>query len=165
MTANSAISTPLAEPEAEGKSSLLAWFSSVDHKQIGILYICTALVFLVIGGLVLGLVPHVPRVEMDPQVIFLTVLPPLLYIAAFFTPLTSLRANLLTISSLAVGLVIASACVAAAVAHALIPGLPWPVAFLLGAIAQRAVVDRHHRFWVLLAHAYFLWFDPGWRRG
>jgi len=91
-------------------------------------------IFLVIGGLVLGLVPHVPRVEMDPKVIFLIVLPPLLYIAAFFTPLTSLHANLATISSLAVGLVIASACAAAAVAHALIPGLPWPVAFVLGAI-------------------------------
>src|SRR6185503_6257042 len=91
-------------------------------------------IFLVIGGLVLGLVPHVPRIEMDPQVIFLIVLPPLLYIAAFFTGVTSLRANLGTISSLAVGLVIASACAVAAVAHALVPGLPWPVAFVLGAI-------------------------------
>jgi len=91
-------------------------------------------IFLVIGGLALGLLPHVPRVELDPEVIFLIVLPPLLYIAAFYTPLTSLRANLFTISSLAVGLVIASAGTVAVVAHALIPGLTWPVAFVLGAI-------------------------------
>jgi monovalent cation/hydrogen antiporter len=91
-------------------------------------------IFLVIGGLVLGLVPGVPRIEFDPEVIFLIVLPPLLYIAAFFTPLTSLRANLFTISSLAVGLVIATACTVAVVARALMPGLPWPVAFALGAI-------------------------------
>ena len=90
--------------------------------------------FLVIGGLVLGLVPGVPRVHVDPDVIFLIVLPPLLYIAAYFTPVRNLRANLGTISSLAVGLVIASACAVAAVAHALIPGIPWSVAFALGAI-------------------------------
>ena len=91
-------------------------------------------IFLVIGGLGLGLVPGVPRFDFDPEVIFLIVLPPLLYIAAFFTPAMSLHANLATISSLAVGLVIASACAVAVTAHALIPGLPWPVAFALGAI-------------------------------
>jgi CPA1 family monovalent cation:H+ antiporter len=91
-------------------------------------------IFLVIGGLVLGLVPGLPRIEFDPEVIYLIVLPPLLYIAAFFTGVTSLRANLPTISSLAVGLVIASACAVAVVARALVPGLPWPVAFALGAI-------------------------------
>ncbi|MEA2735157.1 MAG: cytochrome c oxidase subunit, partial [Humisphaera sp.] len=36
--------------ESPSSSSLLDWFSSVDHKRIGILYICTALVFLLIGG-------------------------------------------------------------------------------------------------------------------
>jgi cytochrome c oxidase subunit 1/cytochrome c oxidase subunit I+III len=40
-----------AEREERNRSSLLEWFSTVDHKQIGILYICTALVFLLIGGL------------------------------------------------------------------------------------------------------------------
>src|SRR5207249_8861783 len=78
-------------------------------------------IVLVIGGLVLGLVPGTPRVEVDPDLIFLFVLPPLLYIAAFFTPLRSLRANLGTIASLAVGLVIATAFAAAAVAHASFP--------------------------------------------
>jgi Na+/H+ antiporter len=99
-------------------------------RRLGITYP----LFLVIGGLVLGLVPGVPRIDVDPDVIFLIVLPPLLYIAAYFTPVRSLRANLGTISSLAVGLVIASACAVAAAAHALIPGIPWSVAFALGAI-------------------------------
>src|SRR5262245_19795197 len=91
-------------------------------------------IFLVIGGLLLGLGPRTPRVDIDPDLIFLIVLPPLLYIAAFFTPLRSLRANLGTIASLAVGLVVASAFAAAAVVRALIPGLPWAVAIALGAI-------------------------------
>src|SRR6266404_5382801 len=99
-------------------------------RRLGIAYP----IFLVIGGLLLGLVPGMPRVEIDPDLIFLFVLPPLLYIAAFFTPLRSLRANLGAIGSLAVGLVVASAFAAAAVAHALIPGIPWAVALALGAI-------------------------------
>jgi monovalent cation/hydrogen antiporter len=99
-------------------------------RRLGIAYP----IFLVIGGLLLGLVPHTPRIEIDPDVIFLVVLPPLLYIAAFFTPVRSLRANLGIIGSLAIGLVIATAFAAAGVARALIPGLTWPVALALGAI-------------------------------
>src|SRR5262245_57766848 len=91
-------------------------------------------IFLVIGGLVLGLVPGVPNIQVDPDLIFLIVLPPLLYIAAFFTPIQSLRANLGTIGSLAVGLVIASACAVATAAHALVPGISWSAAFVLGAV-------------------------------
>src|SRR5207302_9400174 len=53
---------------------------------------------------------------------------------AYFTPVRSLRANLGTISSLAVGLVFATALTVAVVAHALIPGIPWSVAIALGAI-------------------------------
>ena len=99
-------------------------------RQLGIAYP----IFLVIGGLLLGLVPGLPRPHIEPDLIFLLVLPPLLYIAAFFTPLGSLRANLGTIGSLAIGLVIATAFAAAAVVHALIPGITWPVALALGAI-------------------------------
>jgi CPA1 family monovalent cation:H+ antiporter len=99
-------------------------------RRLGIAYP----IFLVIGGLVLGLVPGTPRVEVDPDLIFLFILPPLLYVAAFFTPLRSLRANLGTIGSLAVGLVVVTAFSVAAVVHALIPGLPWAVAIALGAI-------------------------------
>src|SRR5215467_11661219 len=51
MTVESLAPMHIAEREDTGASSLLAWFSSVDHKQIGLLYICTALVFLIVGGL------------------------------------------------------------------------------------------------------------------
>src|SRR6266536_5283709 len=114
-------------------------------RRLGIAYP----IFLVIGGLLLGLVPGIPRIRIEPDLIFLLVLPPLLYIAAFFTPLPSLRANVGTISSLAVGLVIATAAAVAAVAHALIPGITWPAALALGAIvappdeiAATAIVTR-----------------------
>jgi monovalent cation/hydrogen antiporter len=99
-------------------------------RRLGIAYP----IFLVIGGLALGLVPGTPRVEVDPDLIFLFILPPLLYIAAFFTPLRSLRANLGTIGSLAVGLVVVSALAVAVTIHALIPGVPWAAAIALGAI-------------------------------
>ena len=89
-------------------------------RRLGIAYP----IFLVIGGLALGLVPGTPHVEVDPDLIFLFILPPLIYIAAFYTPLRSLRANLGTIGSLAVGLVVVTAFAVAAVAHALLPGIP-----------------------------------------
>src|SRR5262249_57846991 len=59
---------------------------------------------------------------------------PPLYTAGYFPPIRSLRENLGTISSLAVGLVVVSAAAAAAVAHALVPGMPWSAAIALGAI-------------------------------
>jgi CPA1 family monovalent cation:H+ antiporter len=99
-------------------------------RRLGIAYP----IFLLIGGLALGLVPGLPPLRVDPDLIFLLVLPPLLYIAAYLTPVRDLRANLTTISSLAVGLVVASAVAVAVVAHALIPGMPWSVAFVLGGI-------------------------------
>jgi CPA1 family monovalent cation:H+ antiporter len=99
-------------------------------RRLGIAYP----ILLVIGGLLVALVPGVPAVQVDPDLIFLLVLPPLLYIAAYFTPVRSLRANLGTISSLAVGLVIVSAVAVAFCARLLLPDLPWPVAFALGAI-------------------------------
>jgi CPA1 family monovalent cation:H+ antiporter len=101
-------------------------------RRVGVAYP----IFLVLGGLALGLVPRVPHIEVDPDAIFVLVLPPIVYIASVFTPLRSLRANIGNVASLAVGLVIASALVAAAVAHALVPGLSWPVALVLGAITS-----------------------------
>jgi monovalent cation/hydrogen antiporter len=114
-------------------------------RRIGVAYP----IFLMIGGLVLGMVPGVPRVRIDPDVIFFTVLPPLLYIAAYFTPVRDLRANIGIITSLAGGLVIVSAVAVAVIARVLIPGITWPVAIGLGAIvappdaiAATAVVAR-----------------------
>jgi Na+/H+ antiporter len=92
-------------------------------------------VLLVIGGLVLGFVPGLPAVQLSPEIVFLFLLPPLLYPAAVFTSWRDFRANLRPISLLAIGLVLLTTAVVAAVAH-VSTGLPWPAAFVLGAIVS-----------------------------
>ena len=111
-------------------------------------------VLLLLGGLVVGLIPGIPPLELDPEIVFLVVLPPLLYVSAFLTPIRDFRSNLKNISLLAVGLVAVSAAVVAAIAMALVPGMTWPLAAALGAIvappdavaataiAQRLAVPR-----------------------
>ena len=92
--------------------------------------------FLVLGGLALSFVPRVPVVHLDPDLVFLVFLPPVLWAAAYFTSLRDFRMNIRTISLLAVGLVIVTTAGVAAVARAIIPGMSWPVAFILGAIVS-----------------------------
>src|SRR4026208_1938971 len=60
----------------------------------------------VIGGLLLGMIPELPKVRLDPELIFLFVLPPLLFPAALFTPWRDFRMNLRPILLLAIGLVL-----------------------------------------------------------
>lgn len=92
-------------------------------------------ILLTLGGLVFGLLPGLPEVELDPELVLLIFLPPLLYSAAFFSNLRELRANARAIGLLAIGLVIATTVAVAVVAHAVI-GLDWKVAFVLGAIVS-----------------------------
>jgi len=92
-------------------------------------------ILLVLGGLILGFVPGLPRIALEPEVVFLLFLPPLLYVSALFTSWRDFRANLRPISLLAVGLVLMTTCVIAAVAHWAID-LPWTSAFVLGAIVS-----------------------------
>lgn len=93
-------------------------------------------ILLVLGGLALGFVPGVPRIELAPDLVLVAVLPPLLYGTAFFTSLRELRANVRPITLLAVGLVLTTMVAVAVVAHAVIPGLGWAGAFVLGAIVS-----------------------------
>jgi monovalent cation/hydrogen antiporter len=93
-------------------------------------------IFLVLGGLVLGVVPNVPKVELDPDLVFLIFLPPILWSAAYFTSLRDFRANLRPITLIAVGLVLATTVAVAAVARLLMPAMSWPVALALGAIVS-----------------------------
>src|SRR5262245_45915998 len=93
-------------------------------------------IFLVIGGLILGFVPWVPAVRLDPEIVFLIFLPPILWAAAYFTSLRDFRANIRAITLLAVGLVLATTAAVAVVAHAIVPGLGWAAAFALGAIVS-----------------------------
>src|SRR5687767_1320392 len=93
-------------------------------------------ILLVLGGLVLSFVPGLPHVELDPEIVFLVFLPPLLYSAGVYSSVRELRANLRPIALLAVGLVLFTLAGVAAVAQALIPGLGWAAAFVLGAIVS-----------------------------
>jgi CPA1 family monovalent cation:H+ antiporter len=90
---------------------------------------------LVIGGLVLGLLPGMPELALEPDLVLLIFLPPLLYSAAFFSDLRALRTNLRPISLLAIGLVLVTIVTVGVLAHEAI-GLSWPMAFVLGAIVS-----------------------------
>lgn len=101
------------------------------------------------AGLLVGLAPEVRMPELAPDLVFFVFLPPILWAAAFFTSLREFKANIRSISLLAVGLVLATSAAVAIAARALLPGLSWPVAIALGAIvsppdaaAAAAIVSR-----------------------
>jgi Na+/H+ antiporter len=91
-------------------------------------------ILLVLGGLAIAFVPGLPELELRPELVLVGVLPPLLYSGGFFTSLRDLRSNARPIALLALGLVAATTVGVAAIAHAAVPGLGWPEAFVLGAI-------------------------------
>src|SRR2546429_2850260 len=93
-------------------------------------------IFLVLGGLALGFMPGIPTLQLPPDVVLIAVLPPLLYASAFFTSLRDLRASARPIGMLAIGLVIATMTVVAAIAHAAVDSMSWSAAFVLGAIVS-----------------------------
>src|SRR3954452_12699946 len=70
---------------------------------------------LVIGGLLLGLVPGIPDIQLDPDLVLLVFLPPLLYSSAIFSDLRALRSDARVISLTAIGLVLATAAVVAVI--------------------------------------------------
>lgn len=90
-------------------------------------------ILFVVGGLLLGLIPGLPIVRLDPELVFLFVLPPLLFPAALFTSWRDFRANLRPISLLAFGLVLFTTVTVALLAHFFM-GLPLSAGFVLGAI-------------------------------
>lgn len=93
-------------------------------------------ILLVIGGVGLGFIPGVPDVRLDPDLVLVIVLPPLLYSAAFFSSLRDLRDNLRPITLLSVGLVIFTTVGVAVVAHEVVEGMSWEAAFVLGAVVS-----------------------------
>ena len=80
-------------------------------------------ILLVLGGLALGFVPGLPEIGLDPDLVFLLFLPPLVYYEALFASPRDLRANLRPILLLTLGLVAITTCAVAVVAHALVEGL------------------------------------------
>src|SRR5947209_8041 len=105
--------------------STLARFLSVPYPIV-----------LVVGGALLGFIPGLPEVALDPEVVLVVFLPPLLYGSSIYANFGDLRANLRALTLSTVGLVLATMCAVAWAAHALIPGLPWEAAFVLGAIVS-----------------------------
>lgn len=123
----------------------------VEHVELVILFLLVAVaaltglaqwlkvpypILLVIGGSVLGFAPGVPHVELEPDLVLLIFLPPLLFNAAYFASLRDLRADARAISLNAVGLVLFTMCAVAVVIHAAVPELPWGAAFAFGAIVS-----------------------------
>ena len=88
----------------------------------------------VLGGVGLGFIPGIPHITLNPDLVLLVFLPPLLFAAAFETPLRDLRRNLAPVARLSIGLVVFTAVAVAAVAQAIVPTLGWPAALTLGAI-------------------------------
>ncbi|MCW3798078.1 Na+/H+ antiporter [Sphingomonas sp. BN140010] len=104
---------------------------------------------LLVGGGALASLPGLPPVSLDPELILVLFLPPLLFDGAYYTAFGRFRRHLPGIMSLAVGAVLFTAAAVAIVTHWLIPGLSWAACFALGAvvsppdaIAARAVLQR-----------------------
>lgn len=93
-------------------------------------------IVLVVAGLFLGFVPGLPHVALDPDLVLLIFLPPLLYWESINAPTEVMLENAGQIGLLAIGLVIATTLAVAAIAHAFIPGMSWGAAFVLGAIVS-----------------------------
>lgn len=90
-------------------------------------------IVLVIAGLLLGLIPGIPTIQLDPEIIFLVVLPPLLYSAAWVTSWRDLSSNLVSVTMLAVGLVGFTVAAVAQAGPWLFAGFDWRAGFVLGA--------------------------------
>ncbi len=91
-------------------------------------------IVLVIAGVLLGFVPGIPRIVLEPELIFLVVLPPLLYAAAWVTSWRDFSHNLVSISMLAFGLVGFTVAGVAMAGPWLFAGFDWRVGFVLGAV-------------------------------
>jgi len=125
------------------------WRGAMDHIEAVIISLLVAVavlgatatrlgvpypILLVLGGLALGFVPGAPDVQLEPELVLVVFLPPLLYSGAFFANLRELRADMRAIILLSTVLVAVTAVIVAVTAHALVDGLPWAVCFALGAI-------------------------------
>ncbi|WP_276380540.1 Na+/H+ antiporter [Flavobacterium sp. H4147] len=91
-------------------------------------------ILLVIVGVAIGFIPTMTEIEINPEIIFLIFLPPLLYDASFNISPKDFKTNINTISTLAISLVFLTATGIAAAAYFMIPNMTWPLAFVLGAI-------------------------------
>lgn len=109
---------------------LIVSLLSVLSRKIHISYP----IFLVIAGLAISFIPGLPRVSLNPDIVFVIFLPPLLYAAAWETSWHQFWKYKRAIGLLAIGLVIFTATAVAFVSHALIPNFSLALGFVLGGI-------------------------------
>jgi monovalent cation/hydrogen antiporter len=93
-------------------------------------------IVLVLGGMAIGFIPHVPTIPLSPNLVLIIFLPPLLYWESVTAPTSEFRAGAVWIFQMAFGLVIMTTLAVAVVAHAIVPGMSWGVAFVLGAVVS-----------------------------
>lgn len=106
-------------------------------------------VALLVGGASLAFLPGLPAIALDPNLVLVIFLPPLLMDGAWFIALGRLRRHMIGIASLAVGAVVFTCGVVAVATHLVFPSLPWAACAALGAIVSppdavsaRAVLQR-----------------------
>lgn len=105
---------------------------TLASRRIGIPYP----ILMVVGGLALGFVPGLTRVELEPETVLLLFLPPVLFAAAYFTSPRELWRNARPIGLLAFGLVLTTTLAVAVVVAWLVPTIPFAAAVALGAIVS-----------------------------
>jgi len=93
-------------------------------------------ILLVLAGIAIGLVPGLPVIKLDPDIVFLVFLPPVLYAAAWTTSWPDFKESIRPISLLAIGCVLFTTLIVAFAAHYFIPGFGWVESFVLGAIVS-----------------------------
>jgi monovalent cation/hydrogen antiporter len=93
-------------------------------------------IILVIGGLILSFFPRAPHLALNPDMVFLVILPPLLFSSAFVTSWRDFRYNLVSISMLALGLVAFTVRGVAEISRWILPGFNFRLGLVLGAVVS-----------------------------
>ncbi|SAL11512.1 Na+/H+ antiporter membrane protein [Caballeronia turbans] len=104
---------------------------------------------LLVGGVAMAFVPGLPHIELDPELVLVVFLPPLLMYGAYFFVWDDFKRNLSGILLLAIGAVAFTTLVVGIAVHLVVPELPWAACFALGAVvsppdavAAKAVLER-----------------------
>lgn len=93
-------------------------------------------IVLLVGSLLLSEIPGLPEIVLRPDIVFIIFMPPILFAAAYFTSWRDFKANKRPISLLAIGLVLFTSAAVAWVLKMLVPGMTWPIGFVLGAMVS-----------------------------
>jgi CPA1 family monovalent cation:H+ antiporter len=113
---------------------ILLVFLAIPFVAIGQRFGVPYPLVLVVGGLLLCLVPGLPQAELQPEIVFLVALPPLLFWEAYAAPIGEMRQNFGWVFTLSISLVLLTTAAVAICVKFLEPEIPLAVAIMLGAI-------------------------------